>query len=125
MSDKKLHSVNITKELNDIIYFLIEREEITKVVFVKRAIRMFMEGKRNLDERILIRKKSDPDYINRDTLFVFHIEEEYKNKVKELSEEYNEMHERKCKPAHFFFQILVEYCAYLISVDSTGIKISK
>ncbi len=125
MSEKKLHSVNITKELKDIIYFLIDREEITKVVFVKRAIRMFLEGKRNLDERILIRKKTDPDYINRNTLFVFYIEEEYKNKVRELAEEYNEVHERRCKPAHFFFQILVEYCAYLISINDSGIEIRK
>lgn len=125
MSDKKLYSVNITKELKEIIYFLIEREEVTKIVFVKRAIRMFLSGKRNLDERILIRRKSDPDYINRDTLLVFHIEEEDKDKVRELAAEYNELHERKCKPAHFFFQILVEYCAYLISMDSTGIEISK
>lgn len=125
MSEKKLHSVNITKQLNDIIYFLIEREEITKVVFVKRAIRMYLEGNKNLDERILIRRKADPEYINRDTLFVFHIEEEYKNKVRELAEEYNAVHERKCKAAHFFFQIFVEYCAYLISIDDSGIEINK
>ncbi len=125
MSDKKLHSVYITEEIYDLIYYLIEREEITKVVFVKRAIRKFLEGDRNLDERILIRQKTHPDYIKRDKMFVFHIDEEYKRQVVLLSEQYNKTHEQRSTPSHFFFQLLVEYCAYLITIDATGIEISE
>lgn len=123
MADKKLHSVYITEELNNLIYYLLEREEITKIVFVKRAIRNFLAGDYKIDHRVLIRQKTHPDYISRNKLFVFHIEDDYKQLVTDFVQEYNQNHKIKCNWAQVFFQILLEYAAYLISQDSTGIVI--
>ncbi len=125
MAKKRLHSVYITKGLYEIIYYLMEREEITKIVFVSRAIRYFMAEKRILDYQTLIRKKSDPDYIKRDKQFVFHIDPELKQQVLDFAEQYNETHVEQCNPSQCFFQILVEYCAYLIQARPDGIVDNK
>ena len=43
----------ITQDLKNIMEFLIEREEITKVVFIRKAVRYFLSGDRIIDKRVM------------------------------------------------------------------------
>ncbi|MBO5485052.1 MAG: hypothetical protein J6K58_06705 [Lachnospiraceae bacterium] len=119
MAKKRLFSSYLSEELYELVYFLMEREEINKVTFVKRAIRYYMAGDRKLDSRVLITKRNDPDYIERKALFSVHLEEDQKMQLKEVALE------KKCKPSQVFFQVILEYCAVLISIDDSGLEIEQ
>ena len=47
----------ITQDLKNIMEFLIEREEITKVVFIRKAVRYFLSGDRIIDKRVIGQNK--------------------------------------------------------------------
>lgn len=104
---KKQVNFYITKELKDLIYFLLEKEDLPKVNFFRRAIKMFLEGDRKVDPRILNTKRSDPTYIRRDIREPFDMDFEQYQALEELAKEKN------CKMAHIVFQALVNYCSAL------------
>ena len=119
MTGKRLFSSYLSKELNDVIYFLAERDEVSKVVFVRRAIRSWMKNPGKINERILISKRSDPDYIERNTLFSTYLDEAQREQLKNMAEE------KGCKVSQLFFQIMLDYCAEQIYWDGTGIEIKE
>ncbi len=117
---KKLYSGYVSQEVYELVDFLAKREEISKtVVFPKRAIRYFMEGDRKIDPRILITQRSDPAYIERKALLTVYIEDEQRRQLEAVAEE------RGCNVSQVFFQVMLDYCAVLISMDSTGVSIEK
>lgn len=114
---KRIYNVKISKQLFDLAEFLREREEVTRLVFTRKAIRHYMEEKKDVDERILITKRSHPDYIERGTLYSVSMDEEQRIRLEEVAKE------KGCKTSQLFFFILLEYCAFLYSTDKTGIEI--
>ena len=114
---KRIYNAKISKQLFDLAEFLAEREEVTRLVFTRRAIRHYMDDKKDVDARILITKRSDPNYIERGTLYSVLIDEEQKKQIEEVAKD------KGCKTAQLFFFILLEYCTFLYSVDKTGIEI--
>jgi hypothetical protein len=116
MNNKEQISFYISGEIRKLVTFLRKREEITKIVFYKRALRLFFEGEQKIDPRILITERSHPDYIRREVLETVQIEPEQKQAVKKLAEE------RGCKEGHIMFMAVLEYCGMLLSIDSTGVK---
>lgn len=115
---KKEHTTFcITKELKEVMDYLIAREDIPSTLFLKRAIRMFLDGKQVVDDRVLIKQRKHPDYIRRDTTIGNYVEPEQMRQMKKLTEE------KGYNLSQIVFQALVEYCAYLITLDDTGIVI--
>ena len=66
--EKVQTSFYITKEIKDLVKFLSKREEITKTVFYRRAIRNFFDTNSKIDPRVMLTERSNPDYIRRDVL---------------------------------------------------------
>ena len=112
----KLFCGYLSQEVFDIIQFLVEREEITKVVFVRRAIRCFLAGDHTIMPRLRITKRSDPEYIPRHSLFSVKIDAEQREQLEQIAEE------QQASLSQVFFAVMVNYCAVLISMDDTGIS---
>lgn len=112
-------SVNITEECLRLIEYLCVREEITQVVFIRRAIRYFLSGDRKIDPRIMITKWSDPQYIRRNALLPIYIDCQQKEELEIIAAE------QGAKFSHAFFQAMISYCALLITIDDTGIEVIK
>lgn len=114
---KKLYASYISDSVNEVAEFLIEREDLTKVSFVRRAIEYFLAGSRHVDPRILNKKKSSPDYISRGALFSVYLDDKHRAELESIAKE------NGCNVSDVFFQVLIDFCAALICVDSTGITI--
>lgn len=114
---KRLFSSYISKEISDVMEFLIRREEVSKVVFVRRAVRCFMETDRSIEPRLRITKRSDPDYVERGILVTVYMEEETREQLKWVAQE------QHCTLSQAFFQAILNYCAVLVSLDQSGMEI--
>lgn len=114
---KRLYSVKITKELDSLIKYLISYEEVTQVVFVRRAINDFMNGDREIDVRLMIRKRNDKKYIKRDTMYTVWIEEFQIEQLKQVADEKN------TQISNVFFQAIADYCSKLINTMNINIDI--
>lgn len=114
---KRLFSAYITEEIYDLMDFLTDREEITKVVFVRRSLQYFLDSGQRVDPRVRIRERKDPDYIKRNRLIMTYIEEDLWQGMKQAAED------QHCNLSQVFFSAVVNYCAVLIEQDSTGIDL--
>ena len=103
----RLLSSYLSQEVYDIMNFLVEREEMKKVVFVKRAIRDFMQGER----------KIDPMYIERNKMVTVELDEEQREQLLVVARE------NGCNQSQVFFQCILNYCLKLIAEDPTGLTI--
>lgn len=113
--DKKIFCSYISPELAELADFLTEREEVSKVVFVRRAIRFFMKGNHKVDDRLRITEKSNPDYVKRGVLYNVRMDMEQNLQLKLVA------YEEECTVSQLFFQIMLDYCVYLIEQNNEGI----
>ena len=105
MSGKKKYFTSyLSKDVAELAKYLTEREEITNVVFVRRAIRTFLSG-------------NHPYYVVRGSLYSVYLDEEQKEQLKQVAAE------QGCTLSQVFFQLMMDYCIRLISEDSSGITI--
>lgn len=116
MADK-LYAFHVSQEVFDLVEYLRKKEEITRKVFTRRAIQHFLDGSREIDEKILITNHYDPEYIFRDVLFSVIIDKDLLDAVKQVASE------KGCKKTHVLFQSLVGYCVELIDPDDGNINI--
>lgn len=115
---KKHHtSVYITQKLKDLMKFLVEREDIPQTLFLKRALKMYLAGSKDIDARVLITERTHPDYIRRDVPLGVYID---LGQWKELE---RTAAEKGCNASQEVFQALVEYCASLAGQDMRGITV--
>ena len=108
-------SAYITEECLRFVEYLTVREELTRVVFIRKAVRNFINGDNQIYPRILIKERTNPKYIRRDTLFCGYIDKTQKKILEEIAEE------QGANFSQAFFQALVNNCALLISMDNRGI----
>ena len=108
-------SAYITEECLRFVEYLTVREELTRVVFIRKAVRNFINGDNQIYPRILIKERTNQKYIRRDTLFCGYIDKTQKKILEEIAEE------QGANFSQAFFQALVNYCALLISMDNRGI----
>ena len=108
-------SAYITEECLRFVEYLTVREELTRGVFIRKAVRNFINGDNQIYPRILIKERTNPKYIRRDTLFCGYIDKTQKKILEEIAEE------QGANFSQAFFQALVNYCALLISMDNRGI----
>ena len=95
----------------------LEREEVTKIVFVRRAIRYFLGGDHQISERVRITQRTNPQYIKRDCMYKVHMDLDQKAALEKVAEE------QHCKMSQVFFQVMLDYCTCLIEMDHTGIEV--
>lgn len=114
---KRLFSSYISKEIYDLMEYFVKREEVTKVVFVRRAIRSFMDGDQTIEPRLRITKRTDPAYVERSCLVTVYMDEEQRELLKLVAKE------QGCTMSQVFFQVILNYCAALFSLDSSGLEI--
>ena len=85
---KKYISFYISQNIRDNFDYLIEVTELPKTRLYNRAYKHFLEKKdKTIDPRILIRKKTDSQYIKRDVLETDYIKMEYYEELKKIAEE--------------------------------------
>lgn len=112
--DAVAFSSYITQELKILITFLVEREEITKVVFIRKAVRHFLGGDKIIDERVKIPRGRE-NYIPRSVIITSYIDVEQKKKMEEIA---------LSQGTNFsaaLYQALLEYSVALIAEDNSGI----
>lgn len=119
MGKKRLFSSYLSKEVAEMADFLTEREEVSKVVFVRRAIRFFMEGDHKVDERLRITEKTKPNYIKRGIMYNVYMEDEQRQQLKLVAQEEN------CTLSQVFFQVMIDYCVWLIDQNDEGIVLQE
>ena len=74
----------ITPDLKNLMEFLIEREELTKVVFIRKAVRFFLNGDRVIDPRVMI-PRGEPNYISRSAIISSYIDVEQKRELEDIA----------------------------------------
>ncbi|MDE6853105.1 MAG: hypothetical protein K2J67_11595 [Lachnospiraceae bacterium] len=116
MADK-LYPFRVSQEVYDLAEYLRNKEEITRKVFTRRAIQSFLNGSRDIDEKILISNHYDPEYIFRDVLFSVLIGEDQLDIVRSIASK------KGCKVSHVLFQSLVGYCVQLVDPEDGNINI--
>ena len=114
-------SAYITEECLRLVEYLTVREELTQVVFIRKAVRNFINGDNHIDPRILIKERTNPKYIRRDAMLCGYIVNPHAAvmKVMEIAEE------QGANFSQAFFQALVNYCALLITMDDSNIEITR
>ena len=117
--EKVQTSFYITKEIKDLVKFLSNREEITKTVFYRRAIRNFFSVNSKIDPRVMLTERSNPDYIRRDVLETMIFDEDQISLIEEKAERLG------CSKSCVIFQALIDYCALLLTVDASGVEIKE
>lgn len=110
-------SFYLTKNLRDLSRFLHKREEITKIVFYRRALKYYFEVDGEVDPKVLITERNHPDYIRRDAPETVKIDLDLKAKIEELALE------KGYKESQIIFAAVVDYCVALLKLDSTGVTI--
>lgn len=105
----------LPKNISEIISFLAEREELTMVVFVRRAIRNFLAGEHIISDSVRITERKHPDYIKKDGRLATYIDVDYFIELQKVAEE------QDCSFSQVMYQALIDYCGVLISQDDTGI----
>ena len=106
----------ITQDLKNIMEFLIEREEITKVVFIRKAVRYFLSGDRIIDKRVMI-PRGEPNYISRSALITSYID--MKKELEDIA------WSQGSNFSAALYQALLEYSAMMITIDDTGFVYKK
>lgn len=114
MADE-LYAFRVSQEVFDLVEYLRKKEEITRKVFTRRAIRNFLDGSREIDEKILIANHYDPEYIFRDVLFSVLIDKDLLDAIRVVASE------KDCKMSHVLFQSLVGYCVQLVDPEDRNI----
>lgn len=116
---KKHTSYYITKELRELRNYLVERDEVPNTLFLRRAIRVFLEGKHDIDSRILITERTHPQYIKRDVCDPAYIDIEQYEALERIGDE------KGCNVSQLIFQALVDYCAMLVIDNPVEISIAR
>lgn len=101
----------ITQGMKESIENLTEIKEITITQFVRKAIQLFLSTDRKIDPTFLITKKTDPDYVNRSTMFATYIEENLMEEILKVAKENN------CKYSVVLYQALYDYCLLQMSIE--------
>ena len=108
----------ITQDLKNIMEFLIEREEITKFVFIRKAVRYFLSGDRVIDKRVMI-PRGEPNYISRSALITSYIDIDQKKELEDIA------WSQGSNFSAALYQALLEYSAMMITIDDTGFVYKK
>lgn len=109
-------SFYISENLREVVNFLYKREEVTKIVFYKRAVKHFLSQDTQIHPRILITERSHPAYVKRNVLETIKFESDLKTRIAEMAKQ------KQCSEGQIIFQALTDYCALLLEVDSSGVR---
>lgn len=101
---KRLTTFNITAALKCLEMLIIEKTELPKTLFQKRAIQDFLAGDRVVSERIKIRSIKNPQYIKKDVTESIYLDADLEAELQEVAKD------QQCGLTHILFQALLDYC---------------
>lgn len=110
---KRITSYYITETLKELISYLIQMEEISKIVFLDRAVSYFFEVDPVMNDEVLITSRREDKYIKRNVLYSNYIYEDQDERL----DKYTKL--TGCKKSQIIFQTLVNYSAYLLEKNDS------
>ena len=103
----KKTSFRVTKATLELENVLIQKMDIPRTTFHRRMIDYYLEYDRTVKPQLLIRKMTDPNYIQKD---------EREQLLLEVAEEQEKIHQKKCGINIVLFQALLTYCVVMAPV---------
>lgn len=117
MAEKKRTRVCITSSLQKLMYAVIEEIGYSKTTYLYRAIKTFLEGECEIDERLRITKRTDPLYVKKDVTEQILIDCEQDKILDELAGKID------VKKTVIIFQALLNYTC--VNAELLGVKIDE
>lgn len=105
----------ITTSLQYLEGEILKKTGMLKTAFHKHAIQDFLAGDQKIEERLKIRRFSDPRYVKKDALEQIYLDSFYKEKLKEVAER------EGCGITVVLFQALLDYCvkcSFVLEVET-------
>lgn len=101
---KRLTTFKITASLKCLEMLILEKTELPKTLFQRRAIQDFLAGDRVVSDRLKIRSTKDPQYIKKDVMETIYLDADLEKEIKKVEKEQN------CGLTQVLFQALLNYC---------------
>ena len=109
----KKTSFRVTKATLELENALIQKMDIPRTTFHRRMIDYYLEYDRTVKPQLLIRKMTDPNYIQKDEMEQIYLREQL---LLEVAEEQARVHQKKCGINIVLFQALLTYCVVMAPV---------
>lgn len=128
---KRPTSFYISAEISYLMRFLMNRDGINKTTFIETAIQSFLAGNHYVDERVLITKRSHPQYIKRRNNVSVHIEAKQLEELETIAEDVKAEIKEKgltgmdCNVSQLLFWSVLRYCAEILEKNSDGVEIGQ
>lgn len=100
----KKTTFNITSSLLELENEILKNIDIPRTLFHRRAIDYYLLNGNGINERLLIKKRSDPRYVIKDEMEQIYLDPEREEKLKDIGKKYN------CGITTVLFQVLLDYC---------------
>ena len=107
----KKTSFRVTKATLELENALIQKMDIPRTTFHRRMIDYYLEYDRTVKPQLLIRKMTDPNYIQQ-----IYLDEKREQLLLEVAEEQARVHQKKCGINIVLFQALLTYCVVMAPV---------
>lgn len=105
----KKTTFNVTSSALELENILIKKMDILRTNFHRRMIDYYLAYDRTINPYLLIRKRSDPNYIKKDAVEQIYLDEDREKALMEIAERYSAK-ETKCGINIVLFQALLSYC---------------
>lgn len=112
----KKTSFRVTKATLELENALIQKMDIPRTTFHRRMIDYYLEYDRTVKPQLLIRKMTDPNYIQKDEMKQIYLDEKREQLLLEGAEEQARVHQKKCGINIVLFQALLTYCVVMAPV---------
>lgn len=105
----KKTTFNITSSALELENVLIKKMDIPRTNFHRRMIDYYLEYDRAVEPYLLIKKRSDPNYVKKDAVEQIYLDENREKALAEIAESCS-VKEAKCGLNIVLFQALLSYC---------------
>lgn len=99
----------ITGSMKETIEQLVEENGWTITSFTEKALDLFLSGKKEIDLRFLVKKKTDPNYIKRNVRTQAWIRKDQFEELQKVAEQ------KGCNYVVVIFQAYYDFCLLLLS----------
>lgn len=110
MKTKKT-SFNLTKATLLLENEILNNMDISRVAFHRRAINYFLGNGGSIHPYLLIKDRSDPNYVHKDAMEQIYLDAERESALLKVSEKYD-----NCGITIVLFQALMTYCSVMAPI---------
>lgn len=105
----KKTTFNVTSSALELENVLLKKMDIPRTNFHRRMIDYYLKYDREVNPYLLIRKRSDPNYVKKDLVEQIYLDEDREKALMEIAERYSS-EGAKCGTNTVLFQALLSYC---------------